>query len=63
MHKASLRHALRDVPENAQLIIDGTKSNFIDEDIIETIEDFIEMAKSKQIAVDVVGIKLKEQTL
>ena len=63
MHKASLRHALRDVPENTQLVIDGTKSNFIDEDIIETIEDFIEMAKSKQIAVDVVGIKLKEQTL
>lgn len=63
MHKASLRHALSDIPENTQLVIDGTKSHFIDEDIIETIEDFIVSAKSKHIQVDVVGIKLKERSL
>jgi len=63
MHKAELRHVLREVQDDTQLTIDGTKSNFIDEDIIETIEDFIESAKSKHITVEVVGIKINQSEL
>jgi MFS superfamily sulfate permease-like transporter len=63
MHKAELRHVLREVQDDTQLTIDGTKSNFIDEDIIETIEDFIESAKSKHITVEVVGIKINQSAL
>jgi len=63
MHKASIRQALANVPNDTRLLIDGSKSQFVDEDIIETIEDFIEMAKIKNIEVDVTGIKLKEKSL
>ncbi len=63
MHKASLRNALVKVPDDTRLVIDATKSHFVDEDIIETIEDFIESAKSKHIEVEVTGIKLKEKSL
>jgi MFS superfamily sulfate permease-like transporter len=63
MHKAELRHVLREVQDDTQLTIDGTKSKFIDEDIIETIEDFILSAKSKHIRVEVVGIKINQSVL
>jgi MFS superfamily sulfate permease-like transporter len=63
MHKASLRHELVKVPSDTRLLIDGTKSHFIDEDILETIEDFMETAKTKNIEVEITGITLKEKTI
>ncbi len=63
MHKASIRNALVKVPNDTQLLIDGTRSQFIDNDIIETIEDFIETAKSKHIEVEVKGIKIKTKEI
>jgi MFS superfamily sulfate permease-like transporter len=63
MHKASLRHELVKVPNDTRLLIDGTKSQFMDADIIETIEDFIETAKIKNIEVEITGIKLKEKSI
>ena len=63
MHKASLRNALARVPNDTRLLIDGTKSHFMDEDIVETIEDFIEMAKIKNIEVEITGIKIKAKAL
>jgi MFS superfamily sulfate permease-like transporter len=58
MHKAAIRNALANVPKETRLLIDGTKSRFIDEDIIETIEDYLELAKTKNIDVETKGIKL-----
>jgi MFS superfamily sulfate permease-like transporter len=63
MHKASLRNALVKVPNETRLLIDGSKSHFIDEDILETIEDYIESAKSKQIEVEITGIKVREKAI
>lgn len=63
VHKASLRHELVKVPNDTRLLIDGTKSHFIDEDILETIEDFMETAKTKNIEVEVTGIKIKDKTI
>jgi len=63
MHKASLRTALMNVPNDTHLLIDGTKSQFMDEDIIETIEDFIELAKTKNIETEITGIKLKAKSI
>jgi MFS superfamily sulfate permease-like transporter len=63
MHKAAIRNAFAKVPNDTRLVIDGSKSHFIDEDIIETIEDFVEMAKTKNIEVEISGIKIKEKTL
>lgn len=63
MHKAALRNAFSKVPDDARLVIDGSKAHFIDEDIMETIQDFIESAKSKNIDVDLTGVKIKEKVI
>jgi len=63
MHKAAIRNALAKVPNETRLVIDGTKSQFVDEDIIETIQDFVVMAKTKNINVEITGIRLKEKSL
>ena len=40
LNKAKLRHTLESVPPGATVIFDGSKSVFVDHDIIETIQDF-----------------------
>lgn len=52
LHKAMLRRAFEKVPQDATVIIDGTRSQFLDADIIETIEDFIKSAPTKSITVE-----------
>lgn len=58
LNKASLRQAFQNIPSNAHIVIDGAHAQFIDNDIRETIEDFIEASKAKNIQV-----KLKQLTL
>jgi MFS superfamily sulfate permease-like transporter len=58
LHKASLRRAFEAVPSNTHIVIDGAHAQFMDNDIKETIEDFIESSKAKNIQV-----KLKQVTL
>ncbi len=53
MHKATLRKVFEKIPENSMVIIDGGKSQFLDTDIIETIEDFIKSAPTKSIEVEI----------
>ena len=53
LNKGTLRDKLYSVPSNAFLIIDGTKPFFIDKDIIETIEEFRETAKIKNITIEI----------
>src|SRR5436190_7873724 len=52
VHKAALRKTLGKVPSNSSLMIDGSRSNFLDADIIETIDDFINGASAKNINVE-----------
>jgi MFS superfamily sulfate permease-like transporter len=59
MHKASLRNAFTKIPNNTKLLIDGTKAHFMDEDIIETIEDFIGSARDKNVDVELKGVSIK----
>ncbi|MEE4277894.1 MAG: SulP family inorganic anion transporter [Halieaceae bacterium] len=40
VNKAALKRALRRIPDNAFLIVDGTKSLYVDGDIYETIREF-----------------------
>jgi MFS superfamily sulfate permease-like transporter len=63
LHKASLRQALGKIPANTRLVIDGVKANFMDADILETITDFTETAKAKNIEVELTGIKITEKEL
>lgn len=53
LHKAALRKAFARIPANSTVVIDGTKSQFLDADIIETIEDFVKSAPTKSVEVEV----------
>jgi MFS superfamily sulfate permease-like transporter len=53
LNKAYLRRVLRAIPEGSSVIIDGSRSQFIDHDIIETIQDFLETAPLKGITVEI----------
>jgi MFS superfamily sulfate permease-like transporter len=53
LNKAVLRREMERIPENSYVIIDGTKSTFIDRDISETIQDFEETAKFRNITVEI----------
>ncbi len=49
--KPKLKKVLEDIPENSKLMIDLTKAEFIDKDIIETINEFMSHAAHKNIDV------------
>lgn len=51
LNKKHLKKLLNDVPNNSKLTIDTTKADFIDSDIIETIEEFIDSADNKNIKI------------
>ena len=52
LNKALLRKTLREIPEGAHVIIDGSRSTFVDYDIQETIEDFVQSAPNRDISVE-----------
>ena len=52
LNKAFLRTYLDRVADNSYLIIDGSKAQFIDQDIMETIQDFVNAAKDDNITVE-----------
>jgi len=52
LNKALLRKYLFEVEEGATLTIDGSKAEFIDHDIMETIEDYKITSKEKNIAIE-----------
>lgn len=52
LNKAVLREALRNIPMGSYVIIDGARSSFIDQDILETLNDFRESARSRNITVE-----------
>ncbi|MFN5168394.1 MAG: SulP family inorganic anion transporter [Cyclobacteriaceae bacterium] len=52
LNKAALRRALEKIPDNARIIIDGSRSHFIDSDVVETIQDFMKTAETKNIEVE-----------
>ncbi|HAU0349231.1 TPA: SulP family inorganic anion transporter [Legionella pneumophila] len=58
LNKGSIIHQLTRIPPNSTLIIDGSGSKFIDSDVREVIYNFLESAKSNDIAVEVRGVQL-----
>ena len=52
LNKSALRTTLQNIPKGAYVIIDGTKSIFIDNDISEVIEDFVETSENRNITVE-----------
>lgn len=61
LNKALLRKLLLHVKPNSRLIIDASKSQFIDHDIVETIDDFLVTAPSHNISVELRDIYGKER--
>ena len=53
LNKIRLRHILRNIPEKAYVLIDGTKPYFIDQDIVDAIYDFEKQAPVKNIQVEI----------
>lgn len=52
LNKALLRNTFNEIPNGSTVLIDGTRSNFIDQDILETINDFRESAPNRNISVE-----------
>ena len=52
LNKALLRQTFKDIPDGSRVIIDGARSAFIDQDILETINDFRESASNRDILVE-----------
>jgi len=61
LNRALLRSFLDQVEENGFLLIDGSKSRFIDHDILETIEDFLQSAPDDNIKVETRDLQGKEK--
>lgn len=53
LNKPIVKRTLESVPENAYVIIDATRADFIDKDVIDTINEFLQHAYLKNIRVDV----------
>lgn len=52
LNKALLRKTFHQIPDGSLVIIDGSRSAFIDQDILETINDFRESAQNRNITVE-----------
>lgn len=59
LNKAKLKNMLEDLPESAHVLIDVSRSDFIDKDVIEVINDFSKHAHLKNITVEIKKNKFK----
>jgi MFS superfamily sulfate permease-like transporter len=55
LNKAFLLGKLEEIPEGSKVILDATKANFIDNDIQEVLDDFIESGLSKNLEITIKG--------
>jgi len=53
LNKPALVHAFADIPAGAHVLIDGTRAQFIDRDIAECIEEFLDTAPRRGIEVEI----------
>jgi MFS superfamily sulfate permease-like transporter len=61
LNKPIIKNKLEKVPENAYVLIDASRADFIDKDVIEVIEDFMMHAHLKNIKVELKRSLLKDQ--
>jgi MFS superfamily sulfate permease-like transporter len=61
LNKPIIKNKLEEVPENSFVMIDASRADFIDRDVIEVIEDFMIHAPLKDIKVDLKKSEYKEQ--
>jgi MFS superfamily sulfate permease-like transporter len=61
LNKPIIKNKLEEVPEDAYVLIDTSRADFIDMDIIEVIEDFMIHAPLKNIKVEIKKSQIREQ--
>ncbi len=61
LNKPIIKNKLEEVPENAFVLIDASRADFIDKDIVEVIEDFMIHAPLKNIRTEVKYSQHKKQ--
>lgn len=61
LNKPIIKYKLQDVPENSSVLIDATRADYIDKDVVEVIEDFMIGAHLKNITVELKRSGSKEQ--
>ena len=54
---------LNNIPNSSHLLIDSTKADFVDIDIIEAIDDFISAAPNRNIRITIKTTPTKPQSL
>ena len=58
LNKASIKDALWQVPQKSKVVIDATNSTFIDEDVLEVLNDFRDtVAVERDIQLNIIGLK------
>ena len=55
LNKESISRELNALPINTNLIIDVSKTKYIDNDIVEAINDFLEITKEKKISIKIIS--------
>lgn len=61
LNKPILKTRLQEIPVNSYVLIDATRADYIDKNIIEVIEDFLHIAPKKNIKVEVKKSNIKQQ--
>lgn len=61
LNKPIIKNKLEEVPANSYVLIDASRADFIDKDVVETIEDFMIHAPLKNIRVDLKRSTYKNQ--
>lgn len=53
LNKPIIKKKLEEVPENAYVLIDATRADFIDKDVVDTVNEFLAHAQLKNIKVEI----------
>ena len=61
LNKPIIKHKLAKIPEDSFVLIDATRADFLDKDVVEVIEDFMISAPLKNITVQLKKSANKEQ--
>jgi carbonic anhydrase len=61
LNKATIKTALWDIPANSKVLIDASNADYIDEDVLEILQDYRVAAAERNVLLNVVGLREKYQ--
>lgn len=57
LNKATIKSALWDIPANANVLIDASGTDYIDNDVLEIIDDYRVVAAERNVRLNVIGLR------